>query len=118
MGEGMDMLGWLERLYQEQCDDEWEQDHGFVIQTLDNPGWLVEAELRTIRPEAMATDRVLAVVGEPPSEENGNVGGTIWMTCEIRSGKFVGAGDPTQLRTILTQLRSLVEAEDTRPSKT
>ena len=33
------------------------------------------------------------------------------MTCEIKAGKFVGAGDPTQLRTILAQFRSLVEAE-------
>lgn len=113
MSEVIDMLGWLERWYQEQCDDDWEQDHGVTIQTLDNPGWLVEADLQGVRPEAMATDRVLAVVGEPPSDKNGNIGGTIWMTCEIRSGKFVGAGDPTQLRMLLTQFRSFVEAEAT-----
>ena len=108
-----DLLGWLERLYQEQCDGEWEHDHGFTIQTLDNPGWLVEANLRRVRPGATTTDRILAVVGEPPSDENGNIGGPVWMRCEIRSERFVGAGDPTQLRTILAQFRSLVEAEAT-----
>jgi hypothetical protein len=111
MSDVKDLLGWLEWWYEEQCDDEWEQDNGVTIQTLDNPGWLVEADLRGLSPEAMASERVLAVVGEPPSDENGNLGGPTWMKCEIRFGKFVGAGDPTQLRTILAQFRSLVEAE-------
>jgi hypothetical protein len=110
MSDVIDLLGWLERWLQERS--EWEHDHGFRIESLDNPGWLVEANLRTVKPEAMAS-RVLVVVGEPPSDKNGNVGGSIWMTCEIRAGKFVGAGDPTQLRTILSQFRSLVEAEAT-----
>lgn len=113
MGEVVDLLSWLERWYQGQCDDAWEQDHGVTIQTLDNPGWLVEADLRGVKPEAIAADRVLAVVGEPPSDENGNIGGDIWMTCEIRAEKFVGAGDPTQLRMILEQFRRLVEKEAT-----
>jgi hypothetical protein len=113
MSEVMDLLIWLERWYQEQCDGEWEQEQGVTIQTLDNPGWLVEANLRGLRPEAMAAARILAVVGEPPREDNGNIGGSIWMTCEIRSGKFVGSGDPTQLRMTLAQFRSLVEAEAT-----
>jgi hypothetical protein len=60
----------------------------------------------------MATaDRVLTVVGEAPNERNGNIGGPIWMTCGIKAGKFVGAGDPTQLRMILGQLRGLIETE-------
>ena len=111
MSELMDLLDWLERWYQSQCDGEWEHDCGFSIETLDNPGWLVQANLRGVGPDAMATDRVLAAAGEPPSDKNGNQGGPIWMTCEIKAGKFVGAGDPTQLRAILAQFRSLVEAE-------
>jgi immunity protein 53 of polymorphic toxin system len=39
------------------------------------------------------------------------MGASLWMTCEIKSGRFVGAGDPTQLRAILAQFRSLVETE-------
>jgi hypothetical protein len=107
----MDQLEWLERWYQEQCDGEWEHAHGVTIETLDNPGWLVQVDLQGKGPEAMPADRVLAVLGEPPSAANGNVGGTIWMTCDIKSGKFVGAGDSTQLRRILAQFRTLVEAE-------
>lgn len=107
----MDPFEWLERWYREQCDGEWEHHYGITIETLDNPGWLVQVDLRGIEPAALAADRVLAVLGEPPSDENGNLGGPIWMKCDIESGKFVGAGDPTQLRAIVAQLRSFVEAE-------
>ena len=105
----MDILGWLETLYEGECIEAGGHDHGFSIQTLDNPGWLVKAELRRVSQGAATADRVLAVLGEPPSVKNGNIGGEVWMTCEVRSGQFVGAGDPTQLRTILLQFRSLVE---------
>jgi hypothetical protein len=111
MNETIDLLGWFERWYQEQCDDEWEHHYGVTIETLDNPGWLVKIDLQGIKPGVTSIGRVLVVVGEPPSHENGNQGGTIWMTCEISSGKFVGSGDPTQLRAILAQFRSFVEAE-------
>src|SRR5918994_1076194 len=103
MGDVVDLLGWLERWYQEQCDGEWEDDCGLTIETLDNPGWLVSVDLRHVEPEAPAS-RALAVLGEPPNAGNGNEGGPVWMTCEVKGGKFVGAGDPTQLRAILVQL--------------
>lgn len=110
MSKYIDILGWLETFYQGECTAELEQDRGFSIQTLDNPGWLVKANLpRRMSQSLAAADRVLSVLGEPPCATNGNIGGDIWMTCEIRSAQFVGAGDPTQLRAILAQLRSLVE---------
>jgi hypothetical protein len=112
MSELEDLLGWLERWYHRNCDDDLlEQDHRVTIQTIDNPGWLVEIKLPDVSPDATDAERILAVVGDPPSETNGNIGGTIWMKCIIDSGKFVGAGDPTQLRMILTQFKSFVEAE-------
>jgi hypothetical protein len=111
MSEIEDQLGWLERWYQSRCDGEWEHDCGLTVETLDNPGWLVKIDLQGVELEAMANGRVLSVVGEPPSESNGNVGGDIWMVCKIEAGKFVGAGDPTQLRAIIGQFRSYIEAE-------
>jgi Immunity protein 53 len=109
-----DPLVWLERWYEEQWDDEGAHDLGFSIESLDNPGWLVQVNyLLGLNPEAIASDRILTVVGEPPSEENGNNGGAIWMICEIQSGKFIGSGDPTQLSRILSEFRSFVEAHST-----
>lgn len=110
MSEIKDELRWLEQWYQEQCDGEWEHECGVTVETLDNPGWLVKIDLRGTEREPVASARVLAVVGEPPNETNGNQGGAVWMTCSVESGKFIGAGDPSQLRAILAQFRSFIEA--------
>jgi hypothetical protein len=37
MSDVIDVLGWLEQWYQQQCDDEWEHHYGVTIETLDNP---------------------------------------------------------------------------------
>jgi hypothetical protein len=113
MGEIKDELSWLEHWYQEQCDGEWEHACGVTVETLDNPGWLVTIDLRGVEPEAVASTRVVSVLGEPPSEMNGNKGGAVWMTCKVESGKFIGAGDPSQLRAILAQFKSFIEARAT-----
>ncbi len=109
MSDSIDVLCWLEEWYQEQWDDVLERDLGFSVQTLDNPGWLVKAALGGLLPEKVTEDGVLVVVGEPPSAKNGNVGGRVWMTCEIKAGQFIGAGDLTQLREILAYFRKWVE---------
>jgi hypothetical protein len=41
-----DELAWLEQWYQEQCDGDWEHHCGVTIETLDNPGWLVQGDVR------------------------------------------------------------------------
>lgn len=112
MSDVTDPLEWLERWYRAQCDGEWEHQCGVTIDTLDNPGWSVTIDLKGAE-SGSTSPRTLAVVGEPPSGENGNEGGPIWMTCEIKGGKFVGAGDPTQLRAILEQFRRVTAADPT-----
>ena len=96
----MDELPWLERWFQSRCDGNWEHERGLSIQTCDNPGWWVKIDIDK-EPRAWAADEVLEIVGEPPSEINGNVGGEDWMLCQIKDGKFDGSGDPTKLMRIL-----------------
>ena len=39
----------LERLqdwYLAQCDEDWEHSYGVKIDTLDNPGWLIDVDLK------------------------------------------------------------------------
>ena len=100
MNNAKDPLSWLETWYHGRSVGEHE--NGFSVRTIDNPGWLVRANLRGVVTEAMAADRLLAVLGEPPNADNGNLGNDIWMMCKTESGEFIGAGDPTQLRSILT----------------
>lgn len=40
-----DLFTRLDAWYAEQCDGEWEHEFGIKIQTLDNPGWLIQVDL-------------------------------------------------------------------------
>ena len=101
----MEDLEWLERWYAEQCDGHWEHQRGVKVETLDNPGWLLTVDLVGTSLASRAPGSV-KVVGDPPSKENGNVGGSVWLECRVRDGKFIGAGDAGQLRALLAIFRA------------
>lgn len=61
------------------------------VATLDNPGWLVTVDVG----DALV-GRVLA---EECDEQN-------WIHCSVVAHQFVGAGGPSNLREILSVLRS------------
>ncbi|GMU04316.1 immunity 53 family protein [Corallococcus caeni] len=101
----MDELRWLEQWYSAQCRGDWANDRGVTIQSLDNPGWMVTIDLEGTPLARRMTDALLLRAGEPPSAENGNVGGTDWIECAVKDGRFTGAGDPFKLHTILRCFR-------------
>lgn len=45
MSEHEHVLDWLQIWYAAQCDGDWEHGRGLRVETLDNPGWLVEINL-------------------------------------------------------------------------
>ncbi len=102
-----DELAWLERWYASRCDGEWEHRYGIRIESCDNPGWWVRIDLNKEPPERCA-ERTLIVEGDRPRAENGNVGGSEWMTCDVKDGKFDGAGDATKLTAIIRCFREMV----------
>ncbi|OJT21447.1 hypothetical protein BO221_26885 [Archangium sp. Cb G35] len=107
----LDDLEWLEQWYAAQCQGDWAEDRGVVIESLDNPGWMLRVDLRGTALEGRTTEALVHRSGEPPSEENGNLGGEEWMECSIKEGRFVGAGDPTKLRALLRCFRAWAEQE-------
>jgi hypothetical protein len=88
-----DLLAWLESFYAAECDGTWEHDHGVKIDTLDNPGWRVEAD-----------------VGPSVGAHSDNVERSEldWISYAASDGKFVGYGGPQNLRELLEVLRKLV----------
>jgi len=42
----MTTLERLTRWYESNCDGDWEHSYGVKIETLDNPGWRVEIDLK------------------------------------------------------------------------
>ncbi len=91
-----DILTDLQNWYAAQCDGDWEHQYGVKIDTLDNPGWSVNIDLRDTpldgRPfppiaEGIDADR------EPQSPR--------WLDCRVEGGIWRGFGDETKLAVLL-----------------
>ncbi|TPK97057.1 hypothetical protein FJ938_26780 [Mesorhizobium sp. B2-4-14] len=91
----MDVLDWLARWYEAQCDGVWEHRFGPSISTIDNPGWSLKIDL-------VGTDcngRIL----DPITHNRGHP--TDWWTCWTKDNVFEGAGGPLHLRSLLEAFR-------------
>jgi hypothetical protein len=112
VSECPDELEWLQRWFSSRCDGQWEHEKGVGIETVDNPGWRVIID---IDKEGFAGgDGVLVSIGDPPRDANRNVGGPVWMICQVRGSQFVGAGDAGKLAAIIRCFREKV-ARKARP---
>ncbi|WP_437506793.1 Imm53 family immunity protein [Sorangium sp. So ce1099] len=88
-----DTLPWLQEWYRSRCDGEWEHQHGIRIETLDNPGWSVVADVGTADAPA------------PVSEERSD---DDWVRCDVKDGRFHGHGGTGNLQEILEILRAWI----------
>ena len=48
----------LERWYANRCEGEWEHSYGIHIETLDNPGWRLDIDLRGTNRDGGALDKI------------------------------------------------------------
>ena len=95
----MDILNWLEKWYLSMCDGSWEHSYGVSIDTLDNPGWTVSIDILDTPLEHKNFHTISRDIDEND-----------WIHCQVKDGKFKGAGDPTKLVEILSMFRSFVES--------
>jgi hypothetical protein len=86
----MTTLDRLQKWYESHCDGEWEHGEGLVIESLDNPGWMVRISLRGTALESRQFQEISRL--EPDRD---------WIRCWIEDGKFQGAGGPQMLAEIL-----------------
>ena len=86
------LVKWLSNWYQDQCNGSWEHEYGIRIDTLDNPGWQIEIDLINTSLENRSFENV--------SHDHSS---TNWMFCKKEGCKFLGAGDPSKLETIIEQ---------------
>jgi hypothetical protein len=86
----MTTLDRLQKWYESHCDGEWEHGEGLVIESLDNPGWMVRISLRGTALESRQFQEISRL--EPDRD---------WIRCWIEDGKFQGAGGPQMLDEIL-----------------
>jgi len=95
----MDILDWLEKWFQSNCDTEWEHVFGVKIVTLDNPGWFVKIDLADT-PLSIKSFIELTI-------DNGD---NDWIICRVHKDMYEGFGDPSKLGKILEIFREWVES--------
>ncbi|MCC6678475.1 MAG: immunity 53 family protein [Phycisphaerales bacterium] len=104
----------LSKWYTAQCNGEWEHDWGITIQTIDNPGWMIEVNLEgtPLRSETFShrkTHRSPTDWFECATQDHGRAGGD-------REGRvFVGAGGPGNLEEIITMFCDWAEGFTGKP---
>jgi hypothetical protein len=93
-----DELEWVQRWYLRHCDGHWEHANGVKIETIDNPGWLVQVNLSGTSAHGLKHDELEL----DRSNED-------WIRCWIEKEMFQGSGDPSKLKDILAVFREWVE---------
>ena len=94
----MDLIEWLEKWYQQNCNHTWDNFWGIEIGTLDNPGWYVRIDLEETPFENLVMEEI--------RKENGE---NDWFVCKMSDHIFEGVGDSFKLKEILMIFRNLVE---------
>lgn len=88
--ERIDPLEALEAWYLCQCDGDWEHSFGVKIDTIDNPGWVVQVDLEGTPLESEA----FTPVQVDRSDHD-------WLRCRVEDGVFKGYAGPRNLREVL-----------------
>lgn len=93
----MSAIDWLQEFYKSNCNGDWEHTYGIRIDTLDNPGWCIEADLSETPYSDIEIKRTM--------EDNGNGD---WMSYKIEKSKFEGFGDPSKLEALIWKFRDII----------
>ena len=97
----MNIIKWIEKWYNKNCDDDWEHCYGIKIDTLDNPGWHVSINLEGTELEEKSFEKIVI----DRTEDD-------WVYCSVDKNKFDGAGGTFNLEEILTIFKEWVEKEN------
>ena len=84
-------LARLETWFASMCNGDWEHTYGIMLETLDNPGWMLTVELQ----DTPLVDRSFDTLRESESESD-------WLHCSVSEGVFRGSGGLGRLQQILT----------------
>jgi hypothetical protein len=85
-GEPMTNISKLCSWYARQCVDEWQEEFGIKISTLDNPGWSLKVDLERTN-----------LSGKPFKEIKSDVSDTDWFVARKNGTVFEAFGGPLNL---------------------
>lgn len=92
------MLTWLEGWFAQNCDGDWEHENRISLSTSDNPGWIVEIDLRNTSLEVLQIPYNLREILEDD-----------WIGIKVSEKRFSGVGSIFKLVDILKEFRKITE---------
>jgi hypothetical protein len=92
-----DLLSRLESWYVSNCNGEWEHSFGIHVQTIDNPGWKLQVDLKRTPWEEGSASR---------AAERSD---TDWIDVKIKDSRFIGFGGPRNLAELLHVFLEIME---------
>ena len=94
----MNIINWLEKWYESNCNGDWEHTFGIEISTLDNPGWRVQLNvIETIYKDVIFDDVII--------ERTDND----WVHCKKIEGNIDCAGGPKNLEEMLEIIKKWMD---------
>ena len=92
--------------YKLNCDGDWEQTYGVMLQTLDNPGWMLSVDLKNTGVDF--APEVLLMEGcdeqRHPQEDS-------WIDCQIDELGYRGASDINQLSRLVDVFTEFISSK-------
>jgi hypothetical protein len=92
-------IEWLQRWYKSNCVGDWEHRFGIKMDTIDNPGWLLEVDLSYTDLE----DIFFEPVDVTKSDHD-------WFYCYVKDNQFCAYGDPFKLAKLISIFRTWAES--------
>ena len=86
----MEPLNAMQEWYAGCCDGDWEHTYGIRIETLDNPGWMVDIDLIDTPLEGRQFKPLILERSEND-----------WLNCQVVADTFKCSGGPRNLGEIL-----------------
>ena len=93
------IINWIENWFKEHCDGDWEHSNGIVIESSDNPGWIVKIDLTNTPIETLSVPYELQELDE------GN-----WYGISVKDSVYNAVGDPSKLEFLLNRFKELIES--------
>ncbi|MEQ9264016.1 MAG: immunity 53 family protein [Balneolaceae bacterium] len=93
------IIEWLQKWFEAECNGDWEHSFGIKIETLDNPGWYITINLEE-------TDFADKEINTGLIEKNDSD----WYFYKIEKSVFKASGDPTKLEFLLERFKEIIES--------
>lgn len=93
------ILEWIQNWYKTECNEDWEHTYGIRIETVDNPGWFLQIDLKETDYVDIVADTGLIEYGEHD-----------WYIIKIEDSVYKASGDPSKLEFLLTKFREIIES--------